>query len=58
MYLYDFILFCEALNVDPVRTLAEILNKVEHEVQTEENKPSLAINIKIATSVAFFVSLL
>ena len=36
MYLYDFILFCEALNVDPVRTLAEILNKVEHEVQTEE----------------------
>ena len=36
MYLFDFILFCEALNVDPVRTLAEILNKVEHEVQTEE----------------------
>ena len=36
MYLYDFILFCEALNVDPVRTLAEILNRVEHEVQTEE----------------------
>ena len=35
-YLYDFILFCVALNVDPVRTLAEILNKVEHEVQTEE----------------------
>ena len=36
MYLYDFILFCEALNIDPVRTLAEILNRVERETGAEE----------------------
>ncbi|MBQ7609283.1 MAG: hypothetical protein IJU76_15150 [Desulfovibrionaceae bacterium] len=31
MYLDDFVIYCEALEVDPIRALAEILSKVEKE---------------------------
>ena len=31
MYLDDFVIYCEALDIDPIRALAEILTKVEKE---------------------------